>query len=102
VAARTLGLLVGRRMLGLVGLSPAPDAKDVETLGMFRGGGKITAVLMQTMSWLLLRGLVGLVGLGRGVDACGVPKSDRGCDLHLRPGRRFGDDPGSCSCGCCI
>jgi hypothetical protein len=26
----TLGFLVGRRVLGLVGLGPAPDAKDVE------------------------------------------------------------------------
>jgi hypothetical protein len=30
VAARILGFLIVRRMLGLVGLGPAPDAKDVE------------------------------------------------------------------------
>ena len=30
MAARTLGFLVVRRMLGLVGFGPAPDAKDVE------------------------------------------------------------------------
>jgi hypothetical protein len=28
----------------------------------------ITAVVMRTVGWLLLQGLVGLVGLGRGVD----------------------------------
>jgi putative transposase len=30
VVARTLGFLVIRRVLGLIGLGPAPDAKDVE------------------------------------------------------------------------
>ncbi|HEV8559540.1 MAG TPA: integrase [Actinophytocola sp.] len=30
MAARTLGFLIVRRMLGLVGFGPAPDAKDVE------------------------------------------------------------------------
>jgi len=30
VVVRTLGFLIVRRVLGLVGLGPAPDAKDVE------------------------------------------------------------------------
>jgi putative transposase len=30
VVVRTLGFLVIRRVLGLIGLGPAPDAKDVE------------------------------------------------------------------------
>jgi putative transposase len=30
VVARTLGFLIVRRVLGLAGLGPAPDAKDVE------------------------------------------------------------------------
>jgi hypothetical protein len=30
VVVRTLGFLIVRRMLGLIGLGPAPDAKDVE------------------------------------------------------------------------
>ena len=30
MVARTLGFLIVRRVLGLVGLGPAPDATDVE------------------------------------------------------------------------
>jgi hypothetical protein len=30
VVVRTLGLLIVRRVMGLVGFGPAPDAKDVE------------------------------------------------------------------------
>jgi hypothetical protein len=54
VVVRTLGFVIVRRLLGLVGLGPAPDVKDVEI-----------AVLRQERRWLRTYVIAAVMALPR-------------------------------------
>jgi hypothetical protein len=114
VIVRTLGFLIVSRLLGLVGLGPSPDARDVEiavlrhqlavlsrqlarpregckftivTVSRHDGDSKIRVVAVRTFGFLIVSRPAGLLG---SASRCRPRRFARSCVGVLEPAARLG------------